>query len=46
MIDAGFILYAISEKEQEKEVNQNDPERKLQLEREIAALIGRLECQR
>ena len=46
MIDAGFILYAISEKEQEKEVNQNDPERKLQLEREIAALTGRLECQR
>ena len=45
MIDAGFILYAIGEKEQEKEVNQNNPERKLQLEREIAVLIGRLECQ-
>ena len=45
MIDAGFILYAINEKEQEREVNQNNPERKLQLEREIAVLIGRLECQ-
>ena len=46
MIDAGFILYAIAQKTAQKELCDDDAQRRVQLEREITHLGGMLECHR
>ena len=46
MIDENFIHYAIAQKTAQKELYDNDVERRVQLEREITHLRGMLECQR
>jgi hypothetical protein len=43
MIDQNFILYAIAEKGAEKDLCDDDVERRVQLELEIKHLRGRLE---
>lgn len=46
MIDENFIRYAIAHKTAQKELYDDDVERRVQLEREITHLGGLLECQR
>jgi hypothetical protein len=43
MIDQNFILYAITEKVAEKDLCDDDVERRVQLDIEIKHLRGRLE---
>jgi hypothetical protein len=46
MIDENFIRYAIAQKTAQKELCDDEVERRVQLEREITHLGGMLECQR
>ena len=45
MIDENFIRYAIAQKTAQKELCDDDAQRRVQLEREITHLGGMLECQ-
>jgi hypothetical protein len=45
MIDAGFILYAIAQKTAQKELCDDDAQRRVQLEIEIKHLRGEIQCQ-
>jgi hypothetical protein len=45
MIDENFIRYAIAEKVAQKELCDNDAQRRVQLERELSYWQRMLECQ-